>query len=119
MTLDSIRHVRFQHTQRIIRERNRNVAPPIALLVNDRYNSVILSGAAGREANGGGVDGKLAGGYGISSNFPVVFRPSRSRCALAASASGYVCSIRSLSLPSAIIWNKALARSRSSSVVAM
>ena len=36
--------------------------------------------------------------YGISSNFPVVFLPSRSRCARCASASGYVCSIRSFSV---------------------
>lgn len=45
-----------------------------------------------------------------SRSFPVVFRPSNSRCACAASRRGYVCSMRSFKFPARIIPNTAAAR---------
>ncbi len=51
-------------------------------------------------------------------SLPAVWRPSRSRCAAAASASGYVRSMRSLSLPAATQPSTSPARHSSSSALA-
>ena len=57
--------------------------------------------------------------HGISNNFPVVRRPSRSRCACAASASAYSLWTRTVSLPASIIAKRSPARCSSSARVAM
>ncbi len=55
--------------------------------------------------------------YISSSTFPVVWRPSRSRCAWAASASGYVAPMRTSSLPAAMRSNSSFVRPSNSSRV--
>ncbi len=57
--------------------------------------------------------------YGVSSSFPVVLRASRSRCASAAFASGYVAPMRTCSVPACTAPNRSRARPSSSSRVRM